>query len=273
MPNLHHHPIDLVAVAHLCKNAIKAFFGLVRQMVFRIRKLRVRGDSQIADVFARFERQKEAFLADNAAVFEEIEATIKHTNDLGKLPLWEEYKNVENYGRVIDDNPKRKMQDVRTKAEFCQFYTWLVSQMKPNAVLEFGAAFGASGMYWLAGLNICNRGKMYSFEPNEIWNPIAQSNFDTVSDRHVLTLGTFEDNIGLITDKVNIALIDAIHTRDFVVKQFELVRSVADKGALILFDDINFSDDMKACWSEISQSDEFASVWQLSSRVGIVELP
>ena len=102
MPNLHHHPIDLVTVAHLCKNAIKAFFGLVRQMVFRIRKLRVRGDSQIADVFARFERQKEAFLADNAAVFEEIEATIKHTNDLGKLPLWEEYKNVENYGRVID---------------------------------------------------------------------------------------------------------------------------------------------------------------------------
>jgi hypothetical protein len=57
------------------------------------------------------------------------------------------------------------------------------------------------------------------------------------------------------------------------VKQFELVRSVADKGALILFDDINFSDDMKACWGEISQSDEFASVWQLSSRVGIVELP
>jgi hypothetical protein len=57
------------------------------------------------------------------------------------------------------------------------------------------------------------------------------------------------------------------------VKQFELVRSVADKNALVLFDDFNFSDDMKACWSEISQSGMFASVWQLSSRVGIVELP
>jgi predicted O-methyltransferase YrrM len=51
---------------------------------------------------------------------------------------------------VIDDNPKRKMQDVHTKAEFCQLYTWLVSQLKPNAVLEFGVVFGASGMYWLA---------------------------------------------------------------------------------------------------------------------------
>jgi predicted O-methyltransferase YrrM len=148
-----------------------------------------------------------------------------------------------------------------------------VSQLKPNAVLEFGAAFGASGMYWLARLSLYNRGKMYSFEPNEIWNPIARSNFGTVSDWHVLTLGTFEDNIGLIKEKVNIALIDAIHTRDFVLKQFEVVSSVADKSALVLFDDINFSDDMKACWSEISQSGMFASVWQLSSRVGIVELP
>ncbi|AGI69421.1 putative O-methyltransferase family protein [Octadecabacter antarcticus 307] len=243
------------------------------QMVFRIRKLRVRGDSKIADVFASFEAQKDAFIAANSRVFEDIEATIKRTNELGKLPLWDEYKKVENYGRVIDDHPKRKMQDVRTKVEFCQFYTWLVSQIKPAAVLEFGSAFGASGMYWLAGLNLCNHGKMYSFEPNEIWNPIAQANFDKVSDRHVLTLGTFEGNIGVIADKVNIALIDAIHTRDFVVNQFELVRSVADKGALVLFDDINFSEDMKVCWSEISQSDEFASVWQLSSRVGIVELP
>ncbi len=242
-------------------------------MVLRIRKLRVRDDSMIAETFASYEAQKKAFNAANSKVFEDMEATIKRTNDLGRLPLWDEYKNVENYGRVIDANPKRKMQDVRTKAEFCQFYTWLVSQMKPTAVLEFGAAFGASGMYWLAGLNLCNRGKMYSFEPNEIWNPIAQANFDTVSDRHMLTLGTFEDNIDLITDKVNIALIDAIHTRDFVVNQFELVRSVADKGALVLFDDINFSDDMKACWSEISQSEEFPSVWQLSGRVGIVELP
>jgi hypothetical protein len=80
-------------------------------------------DSQIADVFACFETQKESFMAENAAVFEGMEATIKRTNNVGRLPLWEEYKNVENYGRVIDDNPKRKMQDVRTKAEFCQLYT------------------------------------------------------------------------------------------------------------------------------------------------------
>jgi predicted O-methyltransferase YrrM len=264
--------MGFVVAVHLCRVSRKQRM-LVAQMVFRIRRLRARSDSKIVDVFAGFEPQKQAFNAANSEVFEDIEATIKRTNDLGKLPLWKEYKNVENYGRVIDDTPKRRMQDVRTKAEFCQFYTWLVSQMKPAAVLEFGAAFGASGMYWLAGLNLCERGKMYSFEPNEIWSPIARANFDTVSDRHVLTLGTFEDNIDLITDKVNIALIDAIHTRDFVMSQFELVRRVADKGALVLFDDINFSDDMKACWSEISQSDEFLSVWQLSSRVGIVELP
>ncbi len=242
-------------------------------MVLRVRKLRAREDSKVASLFASYDMQKEAFNAAHAAVFEDIEAAIERTNDLGKLPLWDEYKNVPNYGRKIDDNPKRRMKDVRTKAEFCQFYVWLVNQMDPTAVLEFGAAFGASGMYWLAGLNLCDAGTLYSFEPNEIWNPIARANFDLVSERHVLTLGTFEDNLDVIADKVNIALIDAIHTREFVDDQFALVRKVAAPGALVLFDDINFSPSMEECWSAISASDEFPSVWQLSSRVGIVELP
>ena len=242
-------------------------------MAFRVKKLRANADSKVASIFESYKDRQAAFCAENDDVFAAIEATITTTNDMGRLPLWNEYKNVANYGRVIDDNPKRKMADVRTKSEFCQFYAWLVKQLKPEAVLEFGAAFGASGMYWLAGLNMCNRGKLYSFEPNDIWHPIALRNFDTVSDRHLLTLGTFEDNIGVIGEKVGISLIDAIHTRDFVVNQFELVRKVSAKGALVLFDDINFSQDMQDCWDEISQSDEFQSVWQLSSRVGIVELP
>lgn len=242
-------------------------------MVMRVRKLRARSDSKVAKIFDSYETQKDAFNATHAATFDAIEAAISATNDLGKLPLWEEYKNVPDYGRKIEDAPKRRMKDVRTKAEFCYFYSWLVSQMKPAAVLEFGAAFGASGMYWLAGLNMCNRGKLFSFEPNDVWHPLALANFDLVSDRHTLTLGTFEDNIGIIDGKVQIALIDAIHTKDFVDNQFELVRTVADSGALVLFDDINFSPDMEACWAAISASDEFPSVWQLAGRVGIVELP
>lgn len=242
-------------------------------MSLKIRKLSANKGSRISSVFETYQDQQEAFYQENRETFEKIENAIAQTNDMGKLPLWDEYKNVENYGRVIDDNPKRSMAQVRTKSDYCQFYAWIIKQLKPEAVLEFGAAFGASGMYWLAGLNMCNRGKLYSFEPNKIWHPIAEKNFNLVSDRHHLTLGTFEDNLRNIPTKVDVALIDAIHTKEFVLNQFELVRSVSNKGALVFFDDINFSDDMKDCWREVSQSGEFQSVWQLSGRVGIVELP
>jgi len=242
-------------------------------MALRIRKLHAGKDSKAAAIFERFDDEKTVFSFENRAMFGKIETAITRTNDMGRMPLWKEYQTVANYGRPIDENTKRKMVDVRTKPEFCEFYAWLVNVIEPDAVLEFGAGFGASGMYWLAGMGLRDHGKLFSFEPNDIWHPIARANFDTVSDRHELTLGTFEDNIDAVTGKVNIAVIDAIHTREFVVDQFAKVRTVAESGALVLFADINFSDDMKECWSEISQSEGFASVWQLSNRVGIVELP
>jgi len=242
-------------------------------MSFRLKTLRVNEDSTKAQLFRVYPTQWKAYDAQNAALFEKLETAIDETNDLGKLPLWDDYKNVPDYGRAIGDNPKRKMNDVRTKSRFCRFYSWLAQTIEPDAIVEFGAAFGASGMYWLAGLSQTNGGTLYSFEPNEIWHPIAKGNFDQVSDRHVLTLGTFEDNLDIIQHGVSISLIDAIHTKDFVMAQFELVRKVSKPGALVLFDDINFSDDMQQCWDEIAQTPDWPGVWQLGSRVGVIELP
>ena len=242
-------------------------------MSFNMRTLRVTEDSTQAQLFRIYPTERSRHDAENEALFTRIEAAITATNDLGRLPLWEDYKKLTDYGRPIGDNPKRKMSEVRTKAEFCRFYAWLAEQIAPEAIVEFGAAFGASGMYWLAGLSQIDTGVLYSFEPNPVWHPIAQENFDRVSPKHVLANGTFEDNLDVIEHPVSISLIDAIHTRDFVMAQFDLVRRVSKPGALVLFDDINFSDDMKRCWAEVSEAPDWRGVWQLGGRVGVIELP
>ena len=242
-------------------------------MSFRLHTLRVNDDSTMAPLFRAYPTVWKEHNAANKALFERLEAAIEETNDMGRLPLWDDYKKVPNYGRGVGDNPKRKMNDVRTKSRFCNFYAWLAETLEPEAIVEFGAAFGASGMYWLAGLSQTKGGILYSFEPNEIWHPIAKANFDKVSDKHVLTLGTFEENLAVIKEGVSVSLIDAIHTRDFVMAQFELVRTVSKSGALVLFDDINFSDDMQRCWDEIANMPDWPGVWQLGSRVGVIELP
>lgn len=206
-------------------------------------------------------------------LFEPIEDQIHKTQQLGKQPLWDGYSDLQRYGRDVGPNAERSVKQVRSTPELCRFYAWLVTQKRPQAVLEFGAAFGVSGMYWLAGLEANQSGHLYSFEPNEVWFDIACENFAAVSSRATFTNGTFEDGVKDVPRHVDIALIDAIHTRDFVVSQFALVKQVARPGALIIFDDINFSRDMRRCWQEVASDSDLAAVWELNGRVGMIELP
>lgn len=224
------------------------------------------------DLIMGYNDHQEAFYESQKEIFDQIEQSLSETDAKGKMPLWSGYGEVEGYPTKVGPNAKRNAAQVRTGRGTCQFYAWLATQKKPKTILEFGAAFGASGMYWLAGLKNTSGGKLISFEPNKIWSKVAKANFETVSDDFLLTEGTFEDNVSLVTPKANITLIDAIHTKAFVLHQFELVKKVSAKGAIVLFDDISFSNDMRDCWREVIKSPDAASVWQIGGRVGIIEL-
>ncbi len=118
-----------------------------------------------------------------------IEIIAKKTNTLGAQPLWEGYKG-NNRGAST-----RKPDEVRTEALMGDLFTYLVQERKPNIIVEFGTAFGVSGMYFLAGINTNNIGKLLTFDPNEIWIRIATNNLLQISDKFEIILGTFEDNI------------------------------------------------------------------------------
>ena len=113
-------------------------------MTFKMRTLRVNEDSKLAQLFRVYPTIYSSYDAANADLFAGLEAAIAETNAMGRLPLWSDYKSVPNYGRRIENDPKRKMNDVRTKAEFCRFYAWLAETMAPDAIVEFGAAFAHS---------------------------------------------------------------------------------------------------------------------------------
>ena len=174
------------------------------------------------DLILSYNAVQAAFNAEHKALFHRIENAIQQTGEKGKMPLWEGYEQIPEYVQSTGPGARRSMTQVRTGQGICQFYTWLAVQRQPETILEFGAAFGASGMYWLAG--------------------------------------------------VGITLIDAIHTKSVVLEQFDLVKQVSAPGALVIFDDLNFSDDMWACWQEVCAASEVAAAWQIGKRVGIVEL-
>jgi len=212
--------------------------------------------------------------AQEAAIVDvgKVRERIRTTRTLGEQPLWSGYQKVEKYPFPTTGN--RTLDQVRTSYGLGQTYAWLTAQRRADIVVEFGTAFGVSGMFWLTGMEIAATGRLMTYEPNEIWANIAEQNLAAISDRFILTRGIFEELAAetLELNSIDIAFIDAIHTSEFVFSQYELLLPFMKNDGIILFDDIDFSPDMKACWKDICRRSELESSAELGRRVGIVEL-
>lgn len=128
-------------------------------------------------------------------------------------------------------------------------------------------------MYWLAGIEQSGCGDLLSFEVNKNWAAIALKNLQEIGTRFCLTEGTFEENIAsvLAGRKIGIALIDAIHTSEFVNRQFEIVLTYLEPGGIVVLDDVDFSDDMAQCWSAIANDPRVLASVAVNGHLGIIE--
>jgi predicted O-methyltransferase YrrM len=206
--------------------------------------------------------------------FSKIEKLASTTELLGAQPLWQGYEKVSKHSLATSDS-QRTSEQVRSSAKAGRFFAWLAEKRQPNIIVEFGTAFGVSGMYWLAGLKKNERGHLLTFEPNETWANIARGNLFRISDRFDLTVGTFEENIDAKlnpTDRIDIAFVDGIHTSAFVNRQFEILLPRMISGGIMLFDDVNFSDDMGRCWQSLARDPRIHASATIDQRLGIVEL-
>lgn len=190
----------------------------------------------------------------------EIESSAQSTNKVGALPL------AEAYGQ---QGATRKPKEVRAASWQGDLYAYLVERHDPMTVVEFGSAFGVSGMYLSSALR---RGWLYSFEINSSWADIAERNIKSVTDRFTLTRGAFEDHADDIPASIDLALVDGIHTHDFVTRQWRILKPRMAPGGQVLFDDIDFNRGMQEAWQEICSDPQLAGAVEVSKRLGLIEL-
>lgn len=203
-----------------------------------------------------------------------IEARAAATERMGAKPLWEGYAAVPNYPRSTADSMRRS-DEVRSSISAGRLFAWLAAQRTATLIVEFGTAFGISGMYWLAGLKHDPEGRLLTFEPNALWAEIARENLAAISRQFNLVTGTFEENIDSTLrpgQRIDIAFVDAIHTSAFVLRQFDILLPRMTPGGLMLFDDIDFSGDMESCWHAIALDPRVVASATFGRRLGIVEL-
>lgn len=195
--------------------------------------------------------------------FRRIRVRIRKTGMKGVQKLWEGYK---------EDSGERRPAMVSSHRLSGEFFSTLVAKTRPTNIIEFGTAFGVSGMYWLTGLKHNRKGHLYTYEVNKEWATIANDNLAAISDRYTLTADLFEASVDKTLGKkrISIAFIDGVHTSEWVLPQFDIVYDRMKHGGVVLFDDITFSADMQACWDTIVAQDRVRSAAVVNGRVGLV---
>jgi predicted O-methyltransferase YrrM len=195
-----------------------------------------------------------------------IESLARQTNELGLQRLDDAYGEI---------GAARSPDEVRSSGVCGDLYAWLVAQRQPATVVEFGSAFGVSGMYFAAGLEKLGSGHLWSFEINPAWALIAERNIRVISDRLTVTVGYFEEHVDEIDAPIDIAFVDGIHTYDWVMQQFEILRPRMSTGAIMLFDDIDFKKPgcrMAEAWLELAGHQTVAASASVEGHVGMIEM-
>ena len=158
---------------------------------FKNRKLNIQWTKKNLNSFLyNLLKDKSVIKPKQTAFSKKINILAEKTNELGAQNLWEGY-SVNNR----NEKKTRMPNLVRTKSSVGDFFTYLVIQKKPNIIVEFGTAFGVSGMYFLSGIETNKKGELLTFEVNKNWAELAFKNLEQISKNFKLTVGTFEENI------------------------------------------------------------------------------
>jgi len=138
------------------------------------------------------------------------------------------------------------------------FLLRLVREFRPAGCLELGTCLGISACYESAGLRLNGLGRLVTLEGAPEFAEIARKNFCRLGlDNVEVVTGPFQETLDVALDRlgrVDYAFIDGHHQEKPTLEYFGKIRACANPGAVLVFDDINWSDGMKRAWKTVTSS-------------------
>ena len=138
----------------------------------------------------------------------------------------------------------------------------LIRKFSPNVCLELGTCMGISACYQAAALKLNSRGKMITLEGAQSLAEIAQKNFrDLGFDNISLVIGRFQDTLNDVLKEhgpIDYAFIDGHHEEKATIAYFEQILPFLSERAVLIFDDISWSEGMKRAWNTIEGNENIA---------------
>lgn len=150
----------------------------------------------------------------------------------------------------------------------------LMVELRPSTCLELGAGFGVSGLYQAAGLALNGHGRLHTLDREPTLIPIAREGFTELGLEHwieftVGPIGETLPRVAAAAAPIDYALIDAEHSEEATVFNFDTLRPHLAPGAIVAIDDILSTGEMQRAWETIRARPGNALTMNLR-RLGIV---
>lgn len=159
-------------------------------------------------------------------------------------------------GSKIIRKPKPRVRSLAKTSLKPKKYAVLIAKLAQyiNAqnIIELGTSLGTTTLY-LSKLN--PQAKIYTIEASAAISNIAQTQFDKLEANNIkLIRGNFDKEYPLLLKKIerpDLIFIDGNHTYEATIRYFNIGLEYAHKETIFVFDDINWSNEMKKAWNEI----------------------
>ena len=131
----------------------------------------------------------------------------------------------------------------------------LIRNVQPTVAIELGTCIGISAAYQASAQQLNRKGRLISIEGSETIAGLARKNIESLHLNNVEILcGTFKEVLPKIFKKISAAdyvFIDGHHDEQATIAYFELLLPHLSPGAILVFDDISWSNGMRRAWEKI----------------------
>ena len=145
----------------------------------------------------------------------------------------------------------------------------LVRTMHPVSCVELGTAAGISAAYQAAALRLNGRGSLITLEGAASLAHVAERNFRQLDlDNVNVSVGRFADTLpGVLKARgpIDYVFIDGHHEEEAALTYFQQILPNLEDIALVVFDDIKWSDGMKRAWTSIADHPKVSIALDLGS--------
>ncbi|MFM7015707.1 MAG: O-methyltransferase [Bacteroidota bacterium] len=176
------------------------------------------------------------------------EACLKNSNLL----------EVKDFGAGVHGNKYKKLsvssiaKNAAKPPKYARMLFRLMEYLKPQTVIELGTSLGISSLYISSGNPTM---KLISLEGCDHTTAYTREQLKQFPDLTIeLITGNFDDTFLSVLKsekKIDAIYIDGNHRYEPTMRYFEMCLPYMHENSFIIFDDINWSEEMKKAWKDI----------------------